>query len=128
MTSEAEQAKRNQRKAERDSGMPDKLRLENSIRRRHQTDFPRVILELTKRVQGVNQNWQRIMEKIMRCRGLAVQYQCDQQGDLVITVLYNNQVETHRVPSNEVVTSSQFIEVLVMDKLRNSPLMATVVG
>lgn len=99
----------------------DQLSMEIQVRRRYATDWPKVILELIGRIQGVNNKWSMIMQAIMSCNDLRVTY-ARVNGGLEIVVSYNGDVETIRVEVEEVEESMQYIEVLVMDKISQSKL------
>ena len=101
---------------------PDQLAMEIGIRRRYCDNWPSVIVELSKRVQGVNQTWQQIMTALMMKEGLRVTYAREDQ-EFVITVSYNGVVEQHKCTIDEFTKASQYIEVLVMDKLKDSQLI-----
>lgn len=116
------QNKRWQRAKEAASGQPDQLAVENGIRRRFATNWPTVILELSTRVQNVNQVWGHIMQMIMMVEGLRVTYAREGE-DLVLTVSWNDQVEQHKISADEFVKAADHIEVLIMDKLKKSQLM-----
>lgn len=115
-------AKKEARQKEMMQPGPDQLAMEIGIRRRYCDNWPSVIVELSKRVQGVNQSWQQIMTAIMLKEGLRVTYAREDQ-DFVVTVSYNGVVEQHRCSIDEFNKAAQYIEVLVMDKLKDSLLI-----
>lgn len=107
----------------------DDLAMQNMIRKRYCTNWPDTILQLTKRVRAVNQTWADIILKIMRIEGLRVTYA--REGDVFVITVFAcelrdrpEQTERHEVPLKEVQDAQQYIEVLVMDKLSNSKLIA----
>lgn len=111
----------------------DELALQNVIRKRHCRDWPNVVLQLTKRVQAVNQTWNKIIWQIMTIPGLSVNY--SREGDkLVIAVTYKHpedgavkyveEVELHEITLEDLGTAQQYIEVLIMDKLDHSELIS----
>lgn len=103
----------------------DDLAVENLIRKRYCQSWPATIHQLTKRVQAVNQQWAAIMQKILRVDGLQVSYA--REGDnLVITVTCREEQERHEVSLETVQGAMPYIEVLVMDRLINSKLIAKV--
>jgi len=103
-------------------GAIDELALQNGLRKRYATNWPAVILELTKRVTAVNQQWAKIMLQIMHIDNLRITYA--KVGDnLEIDVSCNGEVELHKVPLEEMQKAMPYIEVLVMDKLCNSKLI-----
>ena len=101
----------------------DDLALQNAVRKRYNQNWPAVIVELTKRVQAVNAEWQKIMTQIMFIDGLRVSYA--REGDsLVITVSVREDAERHEISMEDMRAAKSYIEVLVMDKLSNSKLIA----
>jgi len=113
-------------------GAIDELALQNVIRKRHCRDWPNVVLQLTKRVQAVNQTWNKIMWQIMMIPGLAVDYR-RKDDKLLITVTHTQHTEdgrlvvedeVHEISIEDLGEASQYIEVLIMDKLDHSPLIA----
>ncbi len=60
----------------------------------------------------------------MSCEGLRVTYAREEDKDaLVVTVSLGEEVEQFPITGEELVKAAQYIEVLVMDKLRNSQLI-----
>lgn len=122
------------------TGAVDEMSIQNMLRKRHKQNYPNVILQLTKRVQAVNQTWNKVMWQIMNIPGLSVSYtkQNDEftkgQDMLVITVTYKHpredghvkldEVELHEITVQELMTAGKYIEVLIMDKLDHSELIA----
>ncbi len=108
----------------------DELALQNMLRKRHCKNWPNVLLQMTKRIAAVNQTWNRVMWQIMNIPGLSVTY--SRVGDkLQIAVTFKhpdgdhgNEVELHEITVPELLTAGQYIEVLLMDKLDHSPLIA----
>jgi len=125
LSKEVQKMKRNKkqlRTKQVQAGMPDELAIENAIRRRHSTDFPRVIREMMTRVQNVNQVWGQIMQAIMMFEDFRVTYA--REGlNLVITLSYKGEVEQHTLTPEEVADAASYIEVVVMNVLRNSQLL-----
>ncbi len=115
----------------------DELALQNVLRKRHCKDWPNVILQLTKRVQAVNQTWAQVVVKLMSVNGLRISwYQQDEK--LIVEVRYISgvkanevdveEVELHEITAAELQEASQYIEVLLMDKLDHSELIARVIA
>lgn len=119
------------RTAEYMAGQPDEKALEIQIRKRYIENWPNTILQLTRRVQGVNNTWSQIMMKIMTVDGLRISYACEDE-EFVITIEVhelrdgeNNvtrvaEVERHKISVKELVEAAQYIEVLIMDKIADS--------
>lgn len=117
------------------AGAVDELSLQNAIRVRYKTKWPSVILELNKRIQAVNQTWNKVMWQIMNIPGLSVTYSREGEN-LLVTVFVceqrdgeNNvirieETERHEITIQELMTAGQYIEVLIMDKLDKSELIA----
>ena len=98
------------------------LALEIQIRKRYCDTWPNTILQLTKRVQGVNQTWNRIMVKLITTPGLRISYA--KEGDvLVVIVSDDNKTERYPITPEELQAAQQYIEVLVMDKISRSELL-----
>ena len=119
--------KKQQRHQEAMSGQPDDLAMENSIKIRYGSNWPATILALTKRVQGVNQTWMQIINLIMFTEDLRITYAREKEA-LVVTIAHAGQVEQHEIPVDEVVKASQFIEVLVMNTIAESPIIRRLMG
>ena len=114
--------KKEARKQDMMSGQPDDLAIENSIKIRYGSNWPATILNLTKRIQGVNSTWMEIMNLIMFNDGLRITYARENEA-LVVTITYDGKVEQYPISADEVIKSSQFIEVLVMNKIAESPII-----
>lgn len=122
----------------------DKLAMQNAIRKRYCRDWPDTILQLTKRVQSVNQTWTQVIVTLMRIPGLRISWYRDRDRDqneppqLIVEVRYTSgtgpnevdveEVELHEITSDELAGAMQYIEVLLMDKLNTSKLIARVVA
>ena len=100
----------------------DPLAVEIQIRKRYASSWPNVILELTKRVQAVNQGWAEIMQTMMMV-DLRVSY-ARITGGLEIIVSYKNEVEHIEISYDELTEAMQYAEVLVMDRIKRSGLYA----
>ena len=103
----------------------DERSLQNGIRHRYKQDWPAIILQLTKRVRAVNNQWAAIMNKILFIDGLSVTYKRSGDGILVL-VKYHTEEERHEISIEEVQKAMPYIEVLIMDKLSKSLLIAKV--
>ena len=123
MNSEQNEPKMKQQHARSPEPM-NELGMQNSIRKRYCNNWPAVILELTNRVQGVNNVWSQIMMKIMTIDDLRVTYARECTGDLIIRISIKDEHEQHNVTASELQDAAQYIEVLVMDKIANSKLIA----
>jgi hypothetical protein len=114
------------------TGAIDELSIQNMLQKRHKQNYPFVILQLTKRVQSVNQTWNKVMWQVMNIPGLSINY--SKAGDkLLITVTYKHpgkagipldEVELHEITVPELMTAGKYIEVAIMDKLDKSELIA----
>lgn len=111
----------------------DELALQNVIRKRYCRNWPDTILQLTKRVQAVNQAWAKVVSLIMQIDGLSVTWSRDEEKDgLVVTITFKHpgggvpveEVELHEISAQELHDAHQYIEVLLMDKLDHSKLIA----
>ena len=115
------------------TGAIDELSLQNAIKQRHKQDWPNTIVQLTKRIAAVNQTWNKVMWQVMNIPGLSVTYSRKGQN-LLITVTFKHprnvglksldEVEVHEITVAELMTAGQYIEVLIMDKLDKSELIA----
>jgi len=109
---------------EQATAAPDELALELQIRRRYKQNWPKVILELTKRVTSVNTTWGQVVNALMQINGLRISWYQRSTGDgIVVEVRYIEEVETHFIPATELMDAQRYIEVLLMDKLDHSKLM-----
>jgi hypothetical protein len=114
------------------------LGMQNAIRKRYCDNWPDTILQLTKRVQSVNQTWTEIIVTLMRIPGLRISWYRDDKADnMIVEVRYTSgtgpnevdvdEVELHEITAEELARSMQYLEVLFMDKLKKSELIARVV-
>ncbi len=110
-------------RSEAPPGAIDELTLQNTIRSRHKQDWPNVILQLTKRVQAVNQTWAKIMSQVMTIPGLRITWE-NFAGKLAVRVTIGDEHELHDFTDVEVQEAQQYIEVLLMDRLDHSKLIA----
>lgn len=119
----------------RPGGAVDELALQNMLRKRHCKDWPNVLLQLTKRIQVVNQIWAKIMSQVMTIPGLTVSYTRDAEtGNLIVSVSIKQcpdggvpveeKVELHEITALQLQEAAQYVEVLIMDKLDHSELLA----
>ena len=130
----------NKGKANPQPSMPiDDLAMQNMIRKRYCRNWPDTILQLTKRVQAVNQTWTQIIMTLMRIPGLRISWYRDDKADkIIVEVSYKSgtgpnevdveEVELHEITAEELAKAHQYTEVLFMDKLRQSKLIARVVA
>lgn len=114
--------KKEQRRREAMSGQPDDLAMQNAIKIRYGSNWPATILELTKRIQGVNHTWMEIVNLIMFNDGLRITYARENEA-LIVTIAHEGKVEQYPISADEVIQSAQFIEVLVMNKIAESPII-----
>lgn len=119
--------KKEARKQEMMQGQPDDLAMENSIKIRYGSNWPSTILNLTKRIQGVNATWMEIINLVMLNDGLRITYARENEN-LVVTIAHDDKVEQYPISVQEVINSSQFIEVLIMNKIAESPIVRGVRG
>jgi len=119
--------KKEARKQEMIAGQPDDLGMENSIKIRYANNWPATILGLTKRIQGVNQTWMEIINLVMFNDDLRITYARENEN-LVVTIAHKGQVEQIPISAQEVINSSQFIEVLIMNKIAESPIIREIRG
>ena len=109
------------------------MAMEIQIRKRYCNTWPSTILELTKRVQSVNQTWSQVIGVLMRIPGLRISWYRDTKIDqLIVEVRYRSgtdvdEVELHEITSIELATAHLYIEVLLMDKLRQSKLIPRII-
>lgn len=111
----------------------DELAMQNMIRKRYCKNWPDTILQLTKRVQAVNQTWAKIVMQLMTIPGLSIAWRRDEEKDgLIVSISIQHQgggvpveeVELHEITAQELQDAHQYIEVLLMDKLDHSELIA----
>jgi hypothetical protein len=100
----------------------DELSIEAALRKRHKQDYPTAILNLTKRIQAVNQTWARVFFDIMNIPGASLNFECI-DDKLIITVRIGEGVETHEVTYPQLQEAHQYIEVFIMDKIDHSELL-----
>ena len=105
------------------SPQPNELGMQNVIRKRYCQDWPNTILQLTKRVQGVNGVWAEITNKVCRIDGCRVSYYREGH-DFVVEVRIGDEVERNAIRIEDLIEAKQYVEVLVMDKLKDSKLIA----
>ena len=118
----------------------DELSIEVQLRRRHKQNYPTTILNLTKRIQAVNQTWNNIMWEIMNTPGLSINY-CREPAGLQIAITYkqpapaepkpdvhppDDVVELHTITVAELMTANTYVEVAIMDKINKSELIARI--
>jgi hypothetical protein len=114
--------KKERRKREQETGQPDQLVLEAGIRKRYANNWPNVILELSKRVTGVNTRWQNVMANL-RASGAEVRYSWHNDDGLTIRVCIDDEGEETTISHQECIEGQHYMEVLVMDVLDKSPLI-----
>lgn len=112
----------------------DELALQNAIRKRYCRDWPETILQLTKRVQAVNRTWAEVVVKLMTIPGLSITWKHDAESEVLIVSISIKHPDNGGVPVEEVEIieinaeelhkAHQYIEVLFMDKVRHSKLIA----
>lgn len=112
-------------------GAIDELSLQNAIRSRHRQDWPNVILQLTKRVQAVNQTWAKVVMQLMTIPGLSVTWKRDAEKEaLIVSVSIQHpnsddeEVEVHEFTGLQLQEAHQYVEVLLMDAVDHSELIA----
>ena len=114
----------------RDMAEPsNELALQNVIRKRHCKDWPNVVLQLTKRVQAVNQTWAKIIMQLMTIPGLSVTWKKEEDSLVLIVTVERHraeEVERHVINPEQLYDARQYIEVFLMDKLDHSELIARV--
>jgi len=114
-------SKRKERKAR--TGSPDQLALQNAIRSRYTQNWPNVILHLTTRIQSMNDRFQRLVKKLLFTEGLIFEMYRD--GDnFVLRFRRNERVETHKISIEKVQDALPHIEVMILDRLERSELLA----
>jgi hypothetical protein len=130
--------KKEQRMKEQVAGTPDELAMELGIRKRYKQNWPKVILELTKRVSAVNTTWGQIVNALMMLPGMRISwYQNPRKEGMIVEVSYKTgtgkgevpveEVELHEIPTHELMESQGYIEVVLMDKLDHSKLIHTAI-
>jgi hypothetical protein len=103
-------------------GAVDELALQNVLRKRHKQDFPNVILQLTKRIQAVNQTWAGIIGKLLNQQDAKLSY-FRRDDELIVEIRIGGEVEQIPISLSEVAQAHQYIEVLIMDKVDHSKLL-----
>ncbi len=110
------------------------LAMQNVIRKRYCQNWPDTILQLTKRVQAVNQTWTQIVVKLMTIPGLSITWKHNtKSGVLEVSIAIKHpasdgipleEVEIIEISAEELHKAHQYIEVLLMDKVDHSELIA----
>jgi hypothetical protein len=100
----------------------DDLGAENVVRKRYSTNWPKIILNLMKRIQGVNQSWTSVMAKLINRQDMKISY-FRRDENLVVEVRIGGEVEQRNIPLSELAEQMTSVEVLVMNKLAESKLM-----
>lgn len=111
------------------------LAMQNMIRKRYCRNWPDTILQLTKRVQAVNQTWVKIVMQVMTIPGLRISWYRSVETDaattndsFVVEIRIGDVYEFHEITAEELQDAHQYIEVLIMDKLDHSKLIAKHTG
>ena len=99
------------------------LGMQNMIRKRYCKNWPAVILNLTTRVQTVNTAWATVTRNIARIEGCRVSYYREKE-EFVVEVRVGDEAERHAITIRQLAEAEQYVEVLVMDKLKDSKLIA----
>lgn len=108
----------------------DELALQNVLRKRHCKNWPDVMLQLTKRIQAVNQTWAKIVMQLMTIPGLSLTWRRDPEKAILIvsiSIKYPGdveEVEVHEFTGLQLHEAHQYIEVLLMDAVDHSELIA----
>ncbi len=108
----------------------DELALQNAIRKRYCRNWPDTVLQLTKRVQAVNQTWAKVVMQLMTIPGLSITWKRDEEKDgLIVSISIQHptrveEVELHEITAQELQDAHQYVEVLLMDKVDHSELIA----
>jgi hypothetical protein len=117
-----------ERRKDTKPGAMNELAMQNVLRKRHCKDWPNVILQITKRVTAVNHTWAKVIFDILTIDGLNVRYVRAEDGGLriVIAVVRENvdEVEEHILKLTDIQDKSDHIEVLIMDVIDHSKLIA----
>jgi len=108
---------------QRPSEAIDELALQNVIRKRYCNNWPDTILQLTKRVQAVNQTWAKVVNQVMTIPGLSISWTMFAEK-LAVRVSIGDEHEQHEITAKELHDAQQYVEVLIMDKLDHSELIA----
>jgi len=113
------------------AGAIDELSLQNALRKRHKQNYPNVILQLTKRVQAVNQTWADVVSKLMRIPGFRLTWYRSEEtdtatitGGFVVEIRIGDVYEFHEITEMQLQEAHQYVEVLLMDKVDHSELIA----
>lgn len=113
------------------AGAYDELALENALRSRHKQNWPNVILNLTKRVQAVNQTWAQVVMQLMTIPGFRISWYRSEEADVatadgsfVVEIRVGDVYEFHEITAMQLHEAQQYIEVLLMDKVNHSELIA----
>ncbi len=116
------------------SPQSNELGMQNTIRKRYCKDWPDTILQLTKRVQAVNQTWGQVVMRLMTIPGLSITWKHDAGREALVVAISIKHPDTAGVPVEEVEIieinaeelqkAQQYIEVLFMDKVSHSELIA----
>ena len=114
--------KKEARQREQAAAAPDALALEAQIRKRYASNWPAVILELSKRVTGVNTRWQNVMADIRAIPDCEVSYHWIHEG-LVIRVRVGDEGEETVVSHHDCIEAQHYMEVMVMDVIAKNSLI-----
>jgi len=115
--------KRNQKKKELNVVEPNMLAQENAIRKKYWSNWPKMILELLKRVQGVNQRWSGVMMFLMS-RSVRLIYQFEGDKFKVILAPPDGEPEVIEIAAEDVIQNMGHIEVALVDIVLKSKTYA----
>lgn len=99
------------------AGAIDELSLQNAVRKKYSQNWPKIVVELMKRVQAVNTSWSNIMAKLMMDHKLSIAFKFGPEGLKIHLGNGQGGYNETTVPFEKVQEARQYIEVLVMDEL-----------
>ena len=111
------------------AGAVDELTLQNALRKRHKQDYPNVLVQMTKRISAVNRTWASVVAQLMRIPGLRLSwYRNEEKHALVVEIRIGDELEVHEFTELQLQEAHQYVEVLLMDRVDHSKLIAKHTG
>ena len=103
----------------------DELALQNGIRQRYKQSWPKVILELLRRVGGLTGQTQSLVNLLLNNPSLIISTQSNNDGDIEITIIDEaGEEEVTVITREEMLNSKDHLEVLILQRLHPSKILA----
>jgi len=112
-----------ERRKKRKKGMmpQNDLGLQNMVRSKYSQNWPKVILHLTTRIQNINDQMAALVKKLLM--NPAMKFEMYRDGDeFIMRFMKHSEVEYFRFSLEEVQDALPYIEILLLDRLRNSAM------